>query len=161
MPKKTYTQINSITLAAASSSVTFGSIPQDFRDLILVVNGNVTGSLVTQLRFNSDSGNNYSFVSAAGNNNNSPYSTSGTTTFINAAPDFGTNAAFDQRYQIMDYSATDKHKTVLVRHGMSAQSPNMVAARWANTSAISALTFLSSANSYSIGTVISLYGIEA
>lgn len=150
--------LSNITLQSESSVVTFSNIPQNYRDLILVVDGNVTGSLNARLRFNGDAGSNYSFVSAAGNNNNTPYSTTGTITFVNPSPDFGINTQFDNQFQIMDYSATDKHKTILIRHGMSAQSPNMVAARWASTNAITSLEFSSSANLYSSGSRFSLYG---
>lgn len=159
MSTPTYTLINQITLAAASSTVTFSAVPQSYRDLVLIVEGSVTASLTPSLRFNSDSGSNYSFVSGAGNNNNAVYSTTGTTTFINPAPDFGTPERFNVTYQIMDYSQTDKDKTVLVRYGLNEQSPNMVASRWASTAAITTLTYFASANAFATGTVVSLYGI--
>lgn len=156
MALQSITAIATVTLQTATPTITFSGIPNTYRDLILTIDGSLSGTI--RLRFNGDEGSNYSFVSAAGNNNNTPYSAFGTTTFVNPAPDFGVNTQFDTSFQIMDYSATDKHKMVLVRHGMSAQSPNMVAARWANTNAISTLQVSASANAYSVGTNISLYG---
>ncbi len=156
MALQSTTALATITLQAATPSVTFSSIPNTYRDLILTIDGSLSGTV--RLRFNGDEGSNYSFVSAAGNNNNAPYSVSGTTTFINPSPDFGVNTQFDTRFQIIDYSATDKHKTVLARHGMSAQSPNMVAARWANTNAIITVEVSTATNSYAAGTIFCLYG---
>ena len=150
--------LGAITLQASSSSIVFSSIPNTYRDLLLIVDGNVTGSLTTQLRFNGDSGSNYLHVSAASDNANNRYSVAGTATFINAAPDFGTNTRFNQHYYIFDYAQTDKHKAVGVKHGMGDLSPNMVAARWASTAAITTLELSSSANAFAAGTRVSLYG---
>ena len=56
----TYTPIASITLGAATSSVTFSSIPQTYTDLIVIFNGRTDGDENTNLQFNSDTTNNYS-----------------------------------------------------------------------------------------------------
>ena len=157
----TYTLLNQITLAASSSTITFSNIPQNLGDLVLVINGNVTGSLTTRVRFNGDSGSNYTYVSAAGDNANGTYSTAATNTGIIPLPDFADNNAFQHIYQVMDYSTVDKHKTVLVRAGVSATSPNMVGARWASTSAITSIQVVASANAYTSGTTFSLYGVVA
>lgn len=158
MALQSTTALASITLQSSSASVSFTSIPSSYRDLIIVINGGVTGSLTAQLRFNNDSGSNYSHVSAAAGNDNSVYTTSGTTTFVNPAPDFGVSSSFDIVYNVFDYAMTDRHKTIVTRFGMSAQSPNMVAVRWASTSAINAVTLSASANAFAAETNISLYG---
>jgi hypothetical protein len=158
MALQSTTAISTITLQSASSSVTFSGIPNTYRDLILVVNGNVTGSLTTRLRFNTDAGSNYFYVSAAGDNANGAYSTSATNTGIIPLPDFADNAAFQHVYQIIDYSQTNKHKSVMVRAGVSGTSPNMVAGRWSSTVAINALSISASANAYTAGSTFSLYG---
>jgi len=64
--------------------------------------------------------------------------------------------------QFMDYSATDKHKTILVREGRLGSEDQMgaLAQRWANTSAINTIKFYVTSGTLSAGT-ISLYGIEA
>ena len=159
MPTPTHVALATTTLSSSASSVTFGSIPSTFRDLVLVIEGNVTASLTTRIRFNGDTGSNYFYVSAAGDNANGTYSTSATNTFLTPVPDFADNNRFMHRYQIMDFSATDKHKTVIIRAGVSATSPNMVAGRWASTSAITQVNISSSANAYTSGTTFSLFGI--
>jgi len=60
--------------------------------------------------------------------------------------------------QIMDYSATDKHKTILTR----TNEPDEVwatACRWANTAAVTSVSFRYESTSLASGTTVSLYGI--
>jgi hypothetical protein len=62
----------------------------------------------------------------------------------------------------MDYSATDKHKTVLSRYGNSSTEVDMAASRWADTSAINSIQILlADAETYSAGSNFSLYGVIA
>jgi hypothetical protein len=162
MPTPTYDLIATTTLAAATSSVVFGSLPQTYRDLIIVVNGSTLGGGVNY-RVNGDTGNNYSYVGMR-NNGSSPSSEAGTLSVFlgqNASATSGTRLM--NIFQIMDYSATDKHKTGLAR-ATSNQSSNSAdvaevnAVRWANTAAITSLTVVSSVD-FSIGSTFNLYGV--
>ena len=60
----------------------------------------------------------------------------------------------------MDYSATDKHKTTLVRNDQSGVT-GMWAGRWANTAAINRLDIIGANGTFPIGTTLNLYGIVA
>jgi hypothetical protein len=62
MPTPTYTPLANVTLGATAATVTFGSIPATMRDLVVIVNGTTSSNVFTGLRFNSDSGSNYTFV---------------------------------------------------------------------------------------------------
>ena len=66
--------------------------------------------------------------------------------------------------QIMDYSATDKHKTVLVRGNYDQPSVGRFveaqASRWANTAAINSIA-VSSTSNLGVGSRIDLYGVIA
>jgi hypothetical protein len=65
---------------------------------------------------------------------------------------------------IMDYSATDKHKTSLSRGNALGQANVSViayASRWANTNAITSLTVLLESGSFLTGSTLSLYGVIA
>jgi hypothetical protein len=60
----------------------------------------------------------------------------------------------------MDYSATDKHKTILARSGSSSTAIAAAAVRYATTSAISSIQFFTGGGStLAIGTSIYIYGI--
>jgi hypothetical protein len=162
MPKKTYTQINSITLAAASSSITFSSIPATYRDLVLIIDGTTTtGGDGGQIygRFNGDTGSNYSFVELQGGS--TPASFSGTAALFIAG--FLLNSSRGNIIlQFMDCSATDKHKTFFSRANASGFGPQAFANRWANTSAITSMNFFHQTGaSFASGTTFNLYGIEA
>jgi hypothetical protein len=61
----------------------------------------------------------------------------------------------------MDYSATDKHKTVLIRHNYTNSIVSMAAGRWASTAAVHTVALTKTSLSFASGSVISLYGIEA
>jgi hypothetical protein len=154
MPTPTYTPLATVTLGASASSVTFSSIPATYRDLILVIK--VVAATECRLRFNADSGSNYSFVQMFGTSTDA-VSTSTTTTGFFLGADGQESIA-----QIMDYSATDKHKSGLVRRGIAAETFVAAAAhRWANTSAINSITLAATGGSLGIGTQVSIYGIAA
>jgi len=155
MPTPTYTPLANITLASAASSVTFSSIPATYRDLILVLNGVESANQYIAVRFNSDTGSNYSYVRMI----DGPASASGTETFGRLGAGNPTTR-FMVIAEIMDYSATNKHKTWLTRTDIPANAVGAIAGRWANTSAITSINVLTTtADTYSIGTTFALYGI--
>jgi hypothetical protein len=62
----------------------------------------------------------------------------------------------------MDYSATDKHKTGLIRDNGQQGSDLAVrayAARWANTAAITSIQYFTTAGNLNTGFTLSLYGV--
>jgi hypothetical protein len=160
VPTPTYTPLATVTLGSSASSVSFSSIPATYRDLVLVVSGTTSTGAGAPTRFNGDSGSNYSQVFAAGDGS-SPFSSSGSGTSLEIGF-FTANPAMSIT-QIMDYSATDKHKTVLVRYGSPASSnvTAMRAARWANTSAITSLAITLGSGSFLTGSTFNLYGIAS
>jgi hypothetical protein len=157
-----YVSLATTTLGSTSSSVTFSSIPATYRDLIVVVAGTTSGAVGVALRFNSDSGSNYSYVLMDGYGSGSPASSSSASdTSLNIGV-LG-NGQGSTRYQVMDYSATDKHKTALNRtDAISWAGVRAGAGRWANTSAITSVqVFTNGVNTFSSGTSFSLYGVAA
>jgi hypothetical protein len=156
MPTSTYTPLATVTLASTAATVTFGSIPATMRDLIVVVNGKTSGNQFTGLRFNSDSGSNYSMVRMY-----SGQLSSADTRTYGLLTTGDTTAETFAIAQIMDYSATDKHKTILVRSNIPANNVAAHAVRWANTSAITTVAVEAISTTWSIGTTINLYGVIA
>jgi hypothetical protein len=65
--------------------------------------------------------------------------------------------------QIMDYSATDKHKTSLVRSNQpSDQGAWAIANRWASNTAVNSITIdPTGSNTITSGTTLALYGVIA
>ena len=159
MPTPTYDLLASNVLTSSASSVTFSSIPATYRDLIVVCTTKSTTTYHTvYIRFNSDTGSNYPTVRAFGFT--SAGSDSATYSFIDA--NLGIDAGNFQTTisNIMDYSATDKHKTVLSRANGTPNYVAMTASRWANTSAINSVNiFNATAVNFDSGSSFYLYGI--
>jgi hypothetical protein len=163
MPKKTYVQLNSITLAAASASVEFNNIPQNYRDLVLIINASTDAARFPRVVLNGDSGTtNYLRITMDGNGTTAQSAT-GTVSFITISGNTNsdTSFAYQSITNFLDYSATDKHKTSLTRVGSVNSSVSAIASRWINTAAISRLQAILDAGTYSAGSTFAIYGIEA
>jgi hypothetical protein len=166
MPTPTYIPLQTITLGSAASSVTFASIPQTYRDLVLVMNWQNSGtSSATRIQLNGDSGSNYNgvWMNGTGSTANS-YTRSNQTSSRAAGASVGPANTFTNVMTInmMDYSATDKQKTYLVRFGSATTETQATASRWANTSAVTSIrVFDIVGQTFRVGSTLSLYGIEA
>ena len=155
----TYEPIATTTLSSATASVTFSSISGSYTDLIIaaaIISDSTSGDTV--IRFNSDTGSNYSYTrmyaeasiasdraSNATSMNIGRHSTSVTTNLIH----------------IMNYANTTTYKTSLGRSGF----PSIVLANvglWRSTSAITSITLLlGGADQFVSGSTFSLYGIKS
>lgn len=162
MPTPTYTALANITLSSSASSVTFSSIPGTYRDLVLVITAQRTGSPINMgLRFNGDTGSNYTGVYMTGTGSGTP--PSGTLSSTNAQIDvypYAPSTGFNNYIiHIMDYSATDKHKTFLRRTNEASLATEAAAHRWASTAAITSINLAMS--SMNTGSTFALYGIAS
>lgn len=155
-----------LTLTGNQTTVTFSSISQSYRDLLLVSqlvmptdNGNSF-----YYRFNGDSGTNYSWVQMRGDGS-SIFSNAATTQAQIASAGSISTVPTSAIFSVLDYSATDKHKTALLRANvMWSADPNVMAVvgRWANTAAITSLTIiLTGATGFAAGSTFALYGVSA
>jgi hypothetical protein len=157
----TYEPIATQTLGSASSSVSFGSIPSTYTDLILTIDGRVNSNCGIQMLLNSDSGSNYTFTRMTGDGTTASSDRSTSNTFMELGY-YVTTTRNINIVQIMNYSNTTTFKTVLNR--ANAQSVNIGAQAyvelWRNTSAINSITINASGNLVS-GSILTLYGIKA
>jgi hypothetical protein len=160
MPTPTYTALANITLGSSAATVTFGSIPATYRDLIVVINFGTTASVGdVGIRFNGDTGTNYTYVEAFGSGS-STGSSAGSRSY-NVIGYLTSVTRIATIAQIMDYSATDKHKTTLTRENDAAGTLRMLATRWANTAAVTSLSIITQTNTFATGSTFSLYGVIA
>jgi hypothetical protein len=158
MGTPTYKALATVTLGTSAASVTFSSIPATYRDLVMVLNCKVvSGDRFPRGVLNADTGSNYQRV-ALQSDGNGVFSNTGTDAFLtlgNANTTFGSNSLV----YFMDYSATDKHKTVICRSGVPGLQIRAVCNRWANTAAITSIKVELDGSSYDTGSTFSLYGI--
>jgi len=153
----TYELLDSTTLASAASSVTFTSIDQSYGDLVVVVNCETSANESFHWEVNNDAdyNTNYFTVWMRGGNNNVASSTS--SNLLGFLGSSMSNAIL----QFMDYSATDKHKSVLLRSNTTDNYVYALAGRYADNAAITTIKVLNKAGSttFSAGSTFSLYGI--
>jgi hypothetical protein len=157
MPTPTYTPLATVTLGSSASSLSFASIPASYRDLILV--GDFTGSTIALVKLylnNDTTASNYSLVSMSGTSGGTGSGTAADSWF---GAIYGSNKQTTIS-QIMDYSATDKHTTILTRTGNAAQSEVAAyAARWANTAAVTSVLLSPASGTFSTGSTFNLFGV--
>ena len=156
MATPTYTLIDSVTLGSSASTVTFTNIsPTGKGDLVLVINCQGNNSRV-EGHINSDTGTNYSYVNmqAAGTAAES-YNDTGLN-YFHAGLIRGSTKSLNI-VNIMDFSATDKHTTILSRENNAAYRVFVRSMRWANTAAVTSLTLSPAAYAFDSGSTFHLY----
>lgn len=166
MATPTYIPLATVTLASSAFQVNFGAISQDYRDLVLVVEAvddGTTFSPLIFLTFNGDSGANYNFVKMRGTGSSASSTSITGRGYIEIGSDATpTNGRALVLCQIMDYSATDKHTTVLNRANNADTGVSALAARWENTAAITSMTIDAfTSRSFDAGSTFTLYGIAS
>lgn len=153
----TYSLIESQTLGSATATVTFSSIPATFTDLVLIIK-TPTISDNYNLRFNGDTGTNYSYTYIAGNGTSASSGRSSNNTVIGLT--YTGAGAPMTRLQIQDYANTTTYKTALIRQDDAANATMTTVGLWRSTAAISSITIVSPSTIPS-GSTFKLYGIQA
>ena len=152
----TYEKIATTTLGSSQASVTFSSISGSYTDLVLISDSTVaSGSDGVRLRFNSDSGSNYSFTYMYGNGSSAlsgrgTNSTSGDYNFIGTARSVNV-------CHIQNYSNSTTYKNYLSR-GNGGDIVIAYVGLWRNTNAITNIEIIGASN-LNTGSMFTLYGI--
>lgn len=158
----TYTPIVTTTLGVASGTVTLSSIPSTYTDLILVVSGRGQSNTGWGLKFNNDTGSNYSSTYLDGNGTSvtsEQYSTPGfMRTVWNAY--WNSSNACNSIVNILNYSNTTTYKSSLWRNNSSTYEESG-AGLWRSTGAINRIDIITSSADFTSGTTFTLYGIAA
>jgi len=161
-----YIPLATVTLGGSDASIVFSNIPAIFKDLVITLNGTPadTAYPVHALRFNGDTANNYSYVGMTGNGSSAGSGNNGSLGYASLGQAYGIGPATSSNFatiaNIMDYAATDKHKTMLARNNVSGTGVEAQAVRWASTAAINSVTVITSSGAgFATGTVISLFGV--
>jgi len=172
-----YDLLETTELTSSASSVSFTGLGSysDYKHLQIRYTARTTANAGASwgiLRFNSDSGSNYSRHNLTGNGS-SVYSQSGTSKTStdgafwvagngNTAGSFGAGVI-----DILDFSNTSKYSTIRALSGIQSSSGNtdtiiqLGSSAWLNTAAITSILFAeTSGNDYAAGSRFSLYGIR-
>lgn len=155
--------IASQTLGSAAATITFSSISSAYTDIRVVVNGTPTGNTQFRLRFNNDSGANYSGTEVRGNGSSigSDRYTSDTGIYSNWAA-FATSAQpVLTTFDVFSYTGST-NKTVLSTFNQDTNGSGTIeygVGLWRSTSAINRIDLTAAGNSFNTGTIVTLYGI--
>ena len=157
----TYTPIATTTLGSAQSSITFSSF-SGYTDVVIVIEGVTTASSNNHfVRFNSDTGTNYSVTNLRGNGTSAisgRRSTQSSIFITESSPDTG---RFVQRIMVMNYANSTTYKTQITRSDTAAFATETTVGLWRNTAAITSITVTAGASTYVAGTTATIYGIQA
>lgn len=164
MPTATYIALaNYEVTGSTKASVTFASIPNTYRDLVLVCSIKMTVGKTLGITINSDTGSNYSafWMRANGSTASSTTFTASQYRFMGESDNVSTSNFDLSLTNFLDYSATNKHKTILTRNNQTGSFVEAIAGRWANTNAITSLLIqaVGGGSDFAIGSTFALYGI--
>jgi hypothetical protein len=147
----TYEPIASNTLSSATDTLTFSSISSNYTDLILTTNCRMAaGTNAYYVRFNSDTGGNYSFATSFG-------SVSGNQMMVGV----GETTVQSSVVHINNYSNATTYKPVFSQVANSGGYARLIVGSWLNINAINSVTVLVLGGAtFSIGSSFTLYGIK-
>ena len=155
----TYTPIQTYTLGS-NGTVTFSSIPQTYTDLVLVTEATGTTNGAMDIRFNGDTGTNYSRTGMYGDG------TSGTSyRTANLAYGLISAGVSDRRVSvtnILNYTNTSAFKNYL-SEDTSSSATGLAVYLWRSTAAITSITLTGDpiGSNIGAGSTFTLYGIAA
>ena len=160
---KTYEPIATYTIQSAQTSYTFTAIPSTYTDLVLVMQTQWTtaGNSDAGLRFNSDTGSNYSRTWVEGTGT-APVSGRGSNETVMYIVGYFSNTISTQICHIMNYANTTTYKTAINRESSNPSDSNVAAkiGLWRSTVAINSVTIYGT-KSFATGSTFTLYGIKA
>jgi hypothetical protein len=158
--------IESKTLATATSSISFTSIPQDGTDLVILFSGRRSvDSVEVRLQFNGDTGSNYTTRRLFGGGGAAASDNSSTTylpfyAVVNSAST--SNTFSNGQFYIPNYTGSTTKSlsadTVTENNGVEAYT-QITAGLWNSTAAITSFSLFASSGNLEIGTIASLYKI--
>jgi hypothetical protein len=164
-----YESIATVTVSTATNTVTFSSIPSTYKHLQIrgiakTNSGNFYDSPI--IRFNSDTGSNYSYHYLDGYNSGISSAGAASQTSIQiyyigggTASTFGAVV-----YDILDYANVNKYKTLRSLSGIDANTSggaiNFASGSWRNTAAIDTISIATVTNTMQQYSSFALYGIK-
>lgn len=159
----TYEKIATTTLGSAASTITFNSIASSYTDIKLILTGTSSTGGAVIIRFNNDSGSNYSNTQLYGAFSNA-YSGRQTSQTSGNLTVFGLDTTTPNFIEADIFSyAGSTHKTVLNTFSTELVSGTSGVAKvvnlWRSTAAITRIDLILNGGNFSTGTIATIYGI--
>ena len=163
----TYSTIATTTLGSATNTVTFSSISGSYTDLVVISSFTVSSDSANVIvRFNNDSGSNYSSTRIEGTGTTASSNRSSSATSIGVESNIGSDDASPSTFifNVMNYSNATTYKTMLTRTNAAVGTyPGLTAqvGLWRSTSAINRIDIIQGGVNFKVGSTFTLYGISA
>ena len=165
----TMTPIATITTSGSATNATFSSISGSYTDLIVVFSGTSNSSSYSfMVRFNGDTGSNYSFTDIEGNGTSAASYRLANTDKIYFSYNNVTigSSTSSQIVNVMNYANTTTYKTAIGRVGTAVNSTGYAGVTagvglWRNTAAITSISLTVPVGNITNGSTFTLYGITA
>ena len=165
-----FDSIATTTLSTSTASVTFSSIPATYTHLQIrgIVKTNAGSDTQNYMRFNGDTGSNYSTHYLYGYGEDPVGAGAGaSTSFMSAAAvtSDGANVFSAFVMDVVDYADTNKYKTLRALSGNDTNGAGYVwfsSGNWRNTAAVTSITIYNNgSNNFLQYSSFALYGIKA
>lgn len=160
MPTATYIPLANYTTTGGQSSITFSSIPATYRDLVIIINAvGLSGNPTAKGGYMTLNASNGTDIYMQGSGSSLSTGTDGSVISVPIP-----NNQSMSIINIMDYSATDKHKTILGRHSAGNNHVWANAARIGTNNAITSVSIIApdeGTDTFNSGCTFTLYGIGA
>lgn len=164
MATNTYVELDKVTISGTSTSVvTLNSISSAYTDLVVVISSAATDTSTNNymyMTFNNDTTQTYSTNQIYGDGSNAGAIRWSNRSNINLEyPSYPSTTQSYHIINILSYSNTTSHKTILCRAGSANLGVDATTGQWRSTAAISRIDITSNFSNFASGSTISLYGI--
>jgi hypothetical protein len=171
-PSGAYDSIATAVGTGSSDTITFSSIPQTYTHLeirgIAQANASLNDYGAVGVRFNSDSGTNYTRHRLTGNGTTAGAAANTSTTFADGGPGAvyltsGTSTVGTTVISVLDYTSTSKYTTIRALSGTDNNGIGLVSLSsglWLNTNAVTSITLYQQNGNFTDKTTFALYGIK-
>jgi hypothetical protein len=161
-PFGAYDSLATVTLSASTASITFAGIPSGYKHLQIRYSLTAAAPADTTLKFNGDSGANYSshLLRGGGTAAQAFSYTSQSAAYVQFNIGFNTSVAI---IDVLDYANTNKNKTIRSLAGFDNNGNGNMdfwSGAWYNTGAITSLVLTAATTTFSTNSSFALYGVK-
>jgi hypothetical protein len=161
-PESAYDSLATIATTGNVTSVTFSGIPTGYKHLQIRLSYQDTASDNSNMRFNSDTGNNYAWHELFGQGSSAGAGAASSVSFMKVAyTDNGRPGV--AVVDILDYASSNKNKVMRSLCGVDNNGGGYILLRsglWMNTAPITAVTIYPNSGAITANSTFALYGIK-
>lgn len=159
-----YESIATVTASGGETSLSFSSIPSTYTHLQIRGISSNASDQATLMRFNSDTGSNYSWHVLYGNGTSAGAASGTSASVMYFLYSSATSSIFGATVtDILDYASTSKYKTLRALSGNDtngAGDMTLYSGLWQSTSAINGITIFPASGNFRQYSSFALYGIK-